>query len=327
MSFDSRYSEYVRIIESTQADFLAHSPAVHLLEPVRYALTSGGKRIRPVLVMLCCGAAGGTPEEARWAAITVEMLHNFTLVHDDIMDQADKRRGRDTVHVKWNEDTAILAGDAIIPLASLAMLKTASHSRLDEMLAAVSEGIIEVCEGQALDLKFERSKNVSIPEYTRMIELKTARMLVMGARLGALVADADMRTMDLLCDFASKVGIAFQIQDDILDIASESTVTGKRRGGDVIEGKKTFLVLKALENAETKADRELLQRFIDQHGLPAEEVDAMYDLFDRTGALRDAEEAVAELTNEARRDLEDLPPSEYVDLLRGYAAMLLHREF
>ena len=327
MSFDSRYSEYVEIIESALGDFLADIPTEHLLEPVQYALTSGGKRIRPVLVMLCCGAAGGRPVNARWAAITVEMLHNFTLVHDDIMDKADKRRGRDTVHVKWNEDTAILAGDAIIPLACLALLKTESHSRLDEMLAAVSNGIIEVCEGQALDLRFERSKNVSIPEYTRMIELKTARMLVMGARLGALAADADSRTMELLCDFASKIGIAFQIQDDILDIAAESTVTGKRRGGDVIEGKKTFLVLKALENATEAGDRELLQRFIERHGLPAEEVSAMYDLFVRTGAMRDAEQAVAELTDEARRDLGDLPPSEFVDLLRAYAAMLLNREF
>lgn len=220
-----------------------------LYEPISYIINLGGKRVRPLLVLLGTELFGGNARESIHAAMAIEVFHNFTLVHDDIMDNAPLRRGKATVHEKWSTNTAILSGDVMMVEANKNLAKV-NPVFLKDVLDTFNETAQGVCEGQQLDMEFESRNDVSIDEYINMIRLKTAVLLGGALKLGAIIANADKKDADLLYRFGENIGIAFQLQDDILDVYADPEKFGKQVGGDIIANKKTFLLLEALTLAE-----------------------------------------------------------------------------
>lgn len=229
----------------------------NLYEPVGYTLAMGGKRLRPVMVLMACNLFTDKIEKAFPAALAIEVFHNFTLLHDDIMDQADMRRNSLAVHKKYNPNIAILSGDAMSIMAYNYLQKSETEN-LGKMIRLFSDTALEVCEGQQYDMDFETRMNVSIPEYLNMIRLKTAVLLACSLKMGALAANAPERIADLLYVFGLDLGIAFQLQDDLLDVFADQEKFGKKIGGDIISNKKTFLLLKALELSDDPTKMELL---------------------------------------------------------------------
>jgi geranylgeranyl diphosphate synthase type II len=222
-----------------------------LYEPIRYVLSLGGKRIRPALVLMACNMFSDNIEKAKKPAIGLEIFHNFTLLHDDIMDNADLRRGHPTVHVKWNNNTGILSGDAMSIVAYMYICTCPPHL-LSDILKVFNQTALEVCEGQQYDMDFEKLSNVEEDMYLKMIELKTSVLLACCLKIGALLGDASAKDADLLYEFGRNVGLAFQLQDDLLDVFGDVAVFGKEIGNDIISNKKTYLLIKALENANDK---------------------------------------------------------------------------
>lgn len=218
----------------------------NLYEPVGYALSMGGKRLRPVMALMACNLFSETVEKAFPVALAIELFHNFTLLHDDIMDGAEMRRNNLSVYKKYNENIAILSGDAMSIMAYNYLLKCNSTEPAP-MVRLFSRTALEVCEGQQFDMDFESRLDVSIPEYLEMIRLKTAVLLASSLKLGAMSANAPEKIADQLYDFGLNLGIAFQLQDDLLDVFADQDKFGKKIGGDIVSNKKTFLLLKALE--------------------------------------------------------------------------------
>ena len=234
---------------------LKGNPA-ELYEPISYTLLLGGKRMRPVLVLMACEIFGGDIEKAIHPALGIEVFHNFTLLHDDIMDKAPLRRNKPTVHVKWNNDIAILSGDTMFVKSYQLMMQT-EDKNLRQVLEIFCKTAIEVCEGQQLDMNFETQQNVSIQDYLNMITLKTAVLLAGSLQIGAIIGGADNSSAEHLYEFGKNIGIAFQLQDDILDVFGDSEKFGKQTGGDILSNKKTFLLLKAIETAKGDALQQL----------------------------------------------------------------------
>ncbi|MFT6814411.1 MAG: geranylgeranyl diphosphate synthase type II, partial [Sphingobacteriales bacterium] len=220
----------------------------NLYEPIRYILTLGGKRIRPVLVLMACDLFAGDYKKAISAAKAIELFHNFSLMHDDIMDDAPLRRGKTTVHEKWNEHVAILSGDAMLICAYKELLK--SEGNTTSLVEIFNNVALEVCEGQMLDMNFETRFDVHVDEYLHMISQKTAILLSGALRIGALIGKASPTDVEQLGIFGKKLGIAFQLRDDLLDVYADQSQFGKQVGGDILSNKKTYLLLKALEQAQ-----------------------------------------------------------------------------
>ena len=230
---------------------------LELYVPISYILQLGGKKLRPLLVLMACEMVDGKKEEAIPAALAIEVFHNFTLMHDDIMDNAPIRRGKATVHEQWNNNIAILSGDAMLVKAYQELFKL-NPTIQQKVLEIFSKTALEVCEGQQLDMNFETLHNVSIPMYINMIGLKTAVLLGASLQIGALVGGANYEDAQALYDFGKNIGIAFQLQDDILDVYGNEENFGKKKGGDIIANKKTYLILKTLEIADRYSKEELL---------------------------------------------------------------------
>lgn len=246
-----------------------------LYDPIRYTFSHGGKRMRPALVMLANRLFGGKDEEAIGAAIGVEVFHNFTLLHDDIMDKAPLRRGEDTVHVKWDENTAILSGDTMMVMAYQAIMKSPDRV-LRPVMECFNQTAKEVCEGQQFDMDFESRDDVTVDEYLMMIALKTSVLLAAALKIGALIGGADEATAQRMYAFGKNIGLAFQLQDDLLDVFGDSAQVGKQPGGDIIANKKTFLMLMALANAgDRKEELEALMSETD-HAAKVEKVTALF---------------------------------------------------
>lgn len=227
-----------------------------LYDPIKYTLDSGGKRIRPVLVLMACNMFSEQVDHAIKPAIGLEIFHNFTLLHDDIMDHADIRRGKPTVHKKWDENTAILSGDAMFIKAYEYFLDIDSPN-FREILKVFNNTALEVCEGQQYDMEFEQRTNVTEQEYLRMIELKTSVLLAAALKIGALLGGAKSKDADLLYEFGRNIGLAFQLQDDYLDVYGDTEVFGKQIGGDIVANKKTFMLIKALQLADNNNKNKL----------------------------------------------------------------------
>lgn len=325
--FTRRYDNYKKAIETALPALIPASDPRTLYEPMRYTLLSGGKRVRPVLAMMACDAVGGSGMDALYAGIAVEILHNFTLIHDDIMDAADMRRGNPTVHVRWNQSAAILSGDGMIAVAYQTLLRSPNLARLQELIEAMNIGILEVCEGQAFDLEFQDSTAITLDEYFRMIDKKTAKMLELAVKVGGIIGGGTAPQIEALCQYARAIGIAFQVQDDWLDIAADAAKLGKTIGGDILEGKKTFLIIKALTKRDfmLPEDQALLNKFLTERGLATEYIVAMQQLFERNRIFHDARCEVERLTAEAHSILDALPESEERVLLHEFATMLLER--
>jgi len=290
-----------KIIDAKLKKVLAKRKPRSLYEPSDYILADQGKRLRPLLVLFSAKAAGGTHKQAYNAALAVEMLHNFTLVHDDIMDNADKRRNKQTIHVKYDVNTAILVGDSLLAVAYEYLLKDLIVPG-NNVLIAFTKGLVEVCEGQSLDKEFELKKTVSINEYLKMITKKTAALMEMCCSIGAQIGGGTPAEIKALSRFGKFLGIAFQIQDDLLDLTGEEDAFGKKIGGDLIEGKKTFLFLKALEKAKGK-ERSALEKIIMQKGIPLSEIYEYKKLYQRLGVFEEAQKAILTYTRKALRQI------------------------
>ena len=237
--------------------------------PIGYALESGGKRIRPALVLMACDLFGGTKDDAMGAALAVEVFHNFTLLHDDIMDNAETRRNRLTVHKKWNANTAILSGDAMM-IKSYEFLENTPAHLWTKLFPIFTRTALEVCEGQQYDMNFETCEEVALDEYFNMIRLKTAVLLGAALQLGAIIGGASDDDAQHLYDFGIAIGIAFQLKDDYLDTFGDEKSFGKRIGGDIVCGKKTFLLINALTQS-TNDDRLLIQNTLADKLMPEEQ--------------------------------------------------------
>lgn len=269
-----------------------------LYEPVKYTLDGGGKRIRPVLTLAVCNALGGDIDNAINQALGIEIYHNFTLLHDDVMDKADMRRGRSTVHIKWNEETAILSGDAMLTMASQYACMGAGE-KIAQVMELFNRTAMEVYEGQQFDMDFESRNDVTVNEYLNMIRLKTSVLLGCACEMGALMAGACDETKEAFYQYGVKLGLAFQLQDDYLDTYGDPAVFGKKIGGDILNDKKTWLLISAL--AEDKSGR--LKELIGSTVAPDEKiatVTAIYNelnLAERCHVLIDkyAADAIAEL--------------------------------
>jgi len=252
-----------------------------LYEPVAYSLMIGGKRLRPALMLHAASMFTESVDGVLSAAMAIEIFHNFTLLHDDIMDKADLRRGVPTVHKKYNENAAILSGDAMCILAFKYFAK-GNDTRLHEFLPLFTTTALQVCEGQQFDMDFETRDNVTVVEYLEMIRLKTAVLIASSLKIGALIANAKTQDADALYEYGINVGLAFQLQDDWLDVYGDPDVFGKKRGGDICANKKTYLLLKALE--ADQLSREQLQKWLLISDFDADQkIDAVTAIYNKTG--------------------------------------------
>jgi len=309
-------------INQILSDALKYRQPTSLYEPGSYILNSGGKRLRPLLVLLSAKAVGGKFQDAYSAAAAVEMLHNFTLVHDDIMDNADKRRGRLTLHKKYDHNTAILAGDSLLSIAYEFLLRDC-NGNAKEVISAFTHGLIEVCEGQSLDTDFELRKNVTLSEYILMIKKKTAAMAEMCCKIGALLGGGTNAQVNALAKYGLNLGIAFQIQDDLLDISADEKEFGKTIGGDLVEGKKTFLFLEALEKSKGN-DRQKLLKVIERKGIKKNQVMTYKAIYEKLGVLDDARNEIKTYTQRALRSI-NLLDDENKSIFKWLADSLIHR--
>ena len=296
-----------------------------LYEPIAYTILQSGKRLRPMLCLLANEMFGGDEQQALWPALALETFHNFTLIHDDIMDKAPMRRGMPTVYQKWNADIAILSGDAMLAKAFQFALKPKKGAELAQQLGKVA---IEICEGQQMDLNFETLGDVTIDEYLEMIRLKTAVLLATALQMGATVGDATTTDIQHLYDFGINMGMSFQLQDDILDLYSDVEVFGKRHGGDIAENKKTYLYLKALELASEKDRKRLAHLFtlrIDHD--EEEKIEEVQAIYDRLHVKEAVEQVIAEYDQKALAALKAVSlPEEKKTHLRNYAELLSGRK-
>ena len=249
-------SFYISLINESLKKRANKKTPINLYEPIAYTLSLGGKRIRPALLMLANNLFDGKDETAIDAALAIEVFHNFTLLHDDIMDEAPLRRGHPSVYKKWNTNVAILSGDVML-MQSIQLLSKNNHTNLHDVLDIFNTAAIQVCEGQQLDMDFEKLSTVSIDDYLNMIELKTAVLLGASLKIGAVISETPAGNAHHIYEFGKNLGVAFQLMDDILDLYGDPDKVGKRIGGDVIVNKKTYLLLKAQELVTGKAAKDL----------------------------------------------------------------------
>ncbi|MBI5008276.1 MAG: polyprenyl synthetase family protein [Bacteroidia bacterium] len=254
--------------------------AERLIDPIKYVLSIGGKRLRPVLSLLACNLFNDQIDEAVMPATGIEIFHNFTLVHDDIIDKAPVRRSFPTVHSKWNVNQAILSGDIMAFIANECFLQTPSRCMV-KVFREYNKAAIEVCTGQQLDIDFEKALIVSEAEYIRMIELKTAVLIAASVKIGAIIGGAEEKDAENLYEFGRNLGLAFQIQDDLLDIYGDIKLFGKVPGGDIAANKKTFLSVKAFELSKGKQFKLLQDLFSDKESDSERKVRAVMDIYDK----------------------------------------------
>ncbi len=303
-----------------------HKEPVNLYEPIEYILGLGGKRIRPVLTLMAAEVFDTDYTTALPAAMAVEVFHNFSLVHDDIMDDAPLRRGQITVHEKWNLNTGILSGDAMLILA-YQYFEQYEPTVFRNLAKLFSKTALEVCEGQQWDVDFETRRDVTIPEYLKMIEYKTAVLVAAAMKMGAIVAKTSEKEADLIYDFGLNLGLAFQLQDDYLDAFGDPETFGKQVGGDIIENKKTYLYLKALEFSSAEKASELEQLFTLQLEDNTEKIETAKNIFNESGASSATQEAIEMYTFKAFETLEKMEiNSEKKDVLRTFGENLMGRK-
>lgn len=317
-SFEKEFQKEIHTIQST-------TPA-QLYEPVAYSL-EGGKRIRPVLMLHAASLYSDHVDTVYPAAVAIELFHNFTLLHDDMMDHAGIRRGVPSVHIRYGENSAILSGDAMSIMA-FSFLSKCDYSKLPSVLTLFSTTALEVCEGQQYDMEFEERDQVTISEYLEMIRLKTAVLIACSLKLGALLAGADDLSCRLLYDFGILIGIAFQLQDDWLDVYGNENSFGKKIGGDICENKKTFILLKALEMSDEK-NRSLLQEWIKETDFdPNKKIETIREIFTLSGASEATRTLMKKYHDHALEALNKLKIADSdKSELRNFAAKVLSRVY
>ena len=297
-----------------------------LYEPIEYTLAAGGKRVRPQLAMIACQMFGGKEEEVLPAALALEVFHNFTLLHDDVMDKADVRRGRATVHVKWNENTAILSGDQML-IEAYKLLAGVPADKLSNVLQLFNKMATEICEGQQYDVDFESQEQVAVEEYLKMIRLKTSVLLATALQIGGYIAGANEEQQEALYQFGINVGLGFQIQDDILDVWGDPDTFGKAVGGDISCNKKTFVYLEAMRRLGDEAIGNELQQWYSQVLEDnTTKIAAVKEIFEQLDVRTACEKVVEDYTQKALALLYQLPQNAATEQLRQLANKLNTRK-
>lgn len=298
-----------------------------LYEPIRYVLSMGGKRIRPVLMLLGYNLYKEDTDKILMNAIALETYHNYTLLHDDLMDQADLRRGHETVHKKWNANTAILSGDSMLVLAYERMAQCDSR-HLADVLRLFTTTALEIGEGQQYDMEFETRDDVREEEYIEMIRLKTSVLLACALKIGAILADAPAEDADNLYKFGEQIGLAFQLQDDYLDVYGDSKVFGKKIGGDITSNKKTFMLINAFSHAN-EAQRQELEKWVNAKSFDREEkIAAVTRLYNEIGIDKMAQAKIAYYFEQSKKYLDAVQvPAECKEELQKYAQRMMKRKY
>jgi geranylgeranyl diphosphate synthase type II len=318
-----QYQEFIS--DYLQSQYETKEPR-NLYEPIHYILKLGGKRMRPVLTLMSAEVFDADYKLALPAALAVEVFHNFSLVHDDIMDDAPLRRGNETVHEKWNINTAILSGDAMLILAYQYFEKYNTEV-FRELAKLFSKTALEVCEGQQWDVDFETRDNVTIPEYLKMIEYKTAVLVAAAMKMGAIVAETSKENADLIYDFGLNLGLAFQLQDDYLDAFGDPETFGKQVGGDIIENKKTYLYLKAIAFSNKNQRDQLLHLFSIHPSDNTDKINSVKEIFDATGASKATQQAIQDFTLKAFATLQKIGiDNEKKEKLQSFGENLMGRK-
>ncbi len=295
--------------------------------PVEYCIKNGGKRIRPLMTLIACDMFGGNIDQAMPSAIGIEIFHNFTLMHDDIMDNAPMRRGKPAVHKKWNSNTAILSGDVMFAIAYQYMLKT-PEKKLKRVLEVFNETVIQICEGQQYDMNFETLNNVSEAEYLNMIRLKTAVLPANSLKIGAIIANAPENEINNLYLFGELFGLAFQLKDDWLDIFGDEDVFGKKTGGDIVANKKTWLYIKAFELANKNQLKTLNEAFNNKTVHPKEKINTVKNIYLQLELNKLAIEQMNKYYKRAQDYLNKIKiPEESKSNLSHLLKMLVERKF
>ena len=318
--------EILSLFENYLAQIQLPEEPQRLYEPIIYSMSGGGKRIRPALLLLCCEAFGGRVQDALPAAAAVEMFHNFTLLHDDIMDNAAVRRGKASVPARWGENVAILSGDAMM-IYSYQLLRQVPESKIARIMEIFTSMALQVCEGQQYDMDFESRRKVSVVEYMHMIELKTSVLLGGAAMIGATLGEASEEDCRKIYRYALELGLAFQLQDDMLDSYGTEKELGKKIGGDILEGKKTCLMLHAMSRAAEK-DREILRNtYCDAALTDDEKIARVKEVYDRYDVPRTVNQQISLRFERALSILDTLGiAAERTEHLRVFARNLMGRK-
>ena len=320
------FEDIVELTDKAISGLSLPGEPARLYEPIRYTLESGGKRIRPLLALGCCALFSDDLEQALPVAVGIEVFHNFTLLHDDIMDNSSLRRGRETVHVKWNENTAILSGDAMLIYAYELALNSAPD-KLARIVPTLNRIFMGVCEGQQHDMDFETRPDVTTDEYLAMTGLKTAVLIAGAMRVGAVIGGADDETAEQLYRAGMLLGTAFQLQDDLLDTYGEPTKWGKNLGDDIADNKKTFLLIRALEVAQEEDRKQLLDLMVPAGISREEKIGAVKAVYAKTGVKEQAEALVDDYFARANAIIDAVPVEDTrKQPLREMAKALVGRE-
>jgi geranylgeranyl diphosphate synthase type II len=320
-------TEYQEIVQIEVDKFQSETKDLELYAPVKYILDLGGKRMRPVLTLMGTDLFGGIISEASRSALGIEVFHNFTLLHDDIMDNAPLRRGKATVHEKWNTNAAILSGDVMF-VQAFTLVTSCKTEHLRAIIDIFNVTAIEVCEGQQYDMEFETRDDVTLGEYLEMIRLKTSVLVGCALEIGAVLAEAPNEDSRNLYDFGMNLGMAFQIKDDILDVFGDAALFGKQVGGDILANKKTYLLLKALEAANETQTTELKQWLSNSETADSKvKVKAVTAIFEDLQVKKEADILMNDYYNKALISLNKINvPDDKKDYLKGFAAGLMDRE-
>ena len=292
------FNQYLERVNAAIENLPYPAQPAHLYEPISYTMALGGKRIRPVLVLMACEAVGGDIEKAIMPAVGLEMYHNFTLLHDDVMDKADIRRGKPTVHVKWDANTAILSGDAMLTMATQ-LIARADAAVMPQVMELFNRTAMEIYEGQQYDMDFESRGDVTVEEYIAMIRLKTSVLLGCACKMGALIGGADEATAQRFYEIGENLGLAFQLQDDMLDVWGDEATFGKAIGGDIMNNKKTFLLINACQLATDDNRIELALWLNTENASRAVKVPAVTAIYERLGLKELSEAEIAKYNDKA----------------------------
>lgn len=323
----------MRTIQFYQEAFAAHIKDIKIAKepsslytPVNYILDLGGKRLRPVLTLMTAEIFSGDYKKALNAAMGIEIFHNFSLIHDDIMDDAPLRRGKETVHLKWDLNTGILSGDAMLILA-YQLFENYEPETFQKLVKLFNKTALEVCEGQQYDVDFETRDDVAIADYLKMIEFKTAVLIGAAMKMGAIVANASENDQNGIYEFGKNLGIAFQLQDDFLDAFGDAKTFGKQIGGDIIENKKTFLYLKAIEFSPQESKHELQNLYSISPNDCSDKIETAKQIFRSTGAADATQQAIKNYTDKAFLTLETMTiDANKKEILRQLGEQLMNRD-
>ena len=319
-------SHYQSLVSKHFEELSLQKEPKNLYNPIVYILSLGGKKLRPVLTLMATEAFDVDCKKALAAATAVEVFHNFSLIHDDIMDDAPLRRGKETVHEKWNVNTGILSGDAMLILA-YQYFEEYEPAIFRELAKLFSKTALEVCEGQQYDVDFETRDDVTIPEYLKMIKYKTAVLVGAAMKMGAIVAQTSSENANSIYDFGLNLGIAFQLQDDYLDAFGNPETFGKQVGGDIIENKKTYLYLKAIEFASADEKEQLLHLFSIQPNDNTDKINSVKEIFNQTGASEATQKAIQDYTFKAFETLDKIIiGADKKTILKSFGENLMDRK-